>query len=314
MHYVINGTGDYMMKMLFVFNPNSGKAQIKNQLMKIIQVFSKAGYEVTVYPTKASQDGYQHIIDNEGKYDVIACSGGDGTLNETVAAILKYKGEKPPIGYIPSGTTNDFAASLGIPRNMVKAAINIAKGKRFSCDVGMVNCERSFNYVAAFGAFTRVSYGTPQNLKNILGHQAYVLEAVRSLSTIKPQYMRVHSDEMDVEGNFVYGMISNTDSVGGIKNITGNDVDLQDGLFEVTLIKELNNPIAVQSLAAAFISKDLSKCDWVCSWKTKSVSFESPQPVSWTLDGEFGGEHTEIEFSVKEKAVDFLIGGASVGV
>ena len=163
------------MKMLFVFNPNSGKAQIKNQLMKIIQVFSKAGYEITVYPTKAPLDGYQHILDNEGRYDVITCSGGDGTLNETVAAVLKYKGEKPPIGYIPSGTTNDFAASLGIPRNMVKAAVNIAKGKHFPCDVGIVNGERSFNYVAAFGAFTRVSYGTPQNLKNILGHQAYEL-------------------------------------------------------------------------------------------------------------------------------------------
>lgn len=300
------------MKMLFVFNPNSGKAQIKNQLMKIIQVFSKAGYEITVYPTKASLDGYQHILDNEGRYDVITCSGGDGTLNETVAAVLKYKGEKPPIGYIPSGTTNDFAASLGIPRNMTKAAVNIAKGKRFPCDVGIVNGERSFNYVAAFGAFTRVSYGTPQNLKNILGHQAYVIEAVRSLSTIKPQYMRVYSEEMNVEGNFVYGMISNTDSVGGIKNLTGNDVNLQDGLFEVTLIRELNNPIAVQSLINAFITKDLSKCDWVCTWKAKSVRFESPQPVSWTLDGEYGGEHTEIQFFVKEKAVDFLIGGVPV--
>lgn len=300
------------MKMLFVFNPNSGKVQIKNQLMKIIQVFSKAGYEITVYPTKAPLDGYQHILDNEGRYDVITCSGGDGTLNETVAAVLKYKGEKPPIGYIPSGTTNDFAASLGIPRNMVKAAVNIAKGKHFPCDVGIVNGERSFNYVAAFGAFTRVSYGTPQNLKNILGHQAYVIEAVRSLSTIKPQYMRVYSEEMNVEGNFVYGMISNTDSVGGIKNLTGNDVNLQDGLFEVTLIRELNNPIAVQSLINAFITKDLSKCDWVCTWKTSSVRFESPQPVSWTLDGEFGGEHKEIEFAVKEKAVDFLIGGVPV--
>ena len=274
------------MKMLFVFNPNSGKAQIKNQLMKIIQVFSKAGYEITVYPTKASLDGYQHILDNEGRYDVITCSGGDGTLNETVAAVLKYKGE-----------------SLGIPRNMTKAAVNIAKGKRFPCDVGIVNGERSFNYVAAFGAFTRVSYGTPQNLKNILGHQAYVIEAVRSLSTIKSQYMRVYSEEMNVEGNFVYGMISNTDSVGGIKNLTGNDVNLQDGLFEVTLIRELIN---------AFITKDLSKCDWVCTWKAKSVRFESPQPVSWTLDGEYGGEHTEIQFSVKEKAVDFLIGGVPV--
>ena len=120
------------MKMLFVFNPNSGKAQIKNQLMKIIQVFSKAGYEITVYPTKASLDGYHHILDNEGRYDVITCSGGDGTLNETVAAVLKYKGEKPPIGYIPSGTTNDFAASLGIPRNMTKAAVNIANKRCLS--------------------------------------------------------------------------------------------------------------------------------------------------------------------------------------
>ncbi|MDD6334176.1 MAG: diacylglycerol kinase family lipid kinase [Clostridia bacterium] len=300
-----------MKKMLFVFNPNSGKAQIKNQLMKIIQVFSDSGYEVTVYPTKAPMDGYQHIVDSEGRYDVIACSGGDGTLNETVAAILKYSGNKPPIGYIPSGTTNDFAASLGIPRNMVKAAAYIADGELFPCDVGMMNDQRSFNYVAAFGAFTRVSYGTPQNLKNVFGHQAYVLEAVKSLSTLKPEYMRVYSDEIETEGNFVYGMISNTNSVGGIKNLTGNDVDLQDGLFEVTLIRELNNPLAVQSLINAFLTKDLSKCDWVCTWKTKKVRFESPQPVSWTLDGEFGGEHKDISFSVKEKAVEFLIRGIS---
>lgn len=154
-----------MKKIVFVLNPHSGKALIKNALLKIIQVFSEAGYDVTVYPTKAPLDGYEYLKKREGQYDVLVCSGGDGTLNEVVRAVLEYQGDKPPIGYIPSGSTNDFATSLNIPKDMVRAAQHIAAGEPVQCDIGRANGERSFNYVAAFGAFTEVSYATPQHLK-----------------------------------------------------------------------------------------------------------------------------------------------------
>lgn len=296
-----------MKKMLFVFNPNSGKAQIKNVLLKIIQIFSRAEYEVTVYPTKAPLDGYQHILDCEGAYDVIVCSGGDGTLNETVGAVLKYQGKKPPIGYIPSGTTNDFATSLNIPKNMVRAAEHIALGTPFKCDIGLADGNRSFNYVAAFGAFTEVSYATPQSLKNILGHQAYVLEAVKSLADLKPYKVKVTTDDKQIEGRFVYGMVSNTESVGGMKGITGNGIDLQDGLFEVTLVKEITNPLDFQQLASAFLTQNFEKCDMVYSFKTNNICFESDEEITWTYDGEFGGSFRKIEFQVIHEAIEFLI-------
>ena len=165
-------------------------------------------------------------------------SGGDGTLNEVVRAVLEYQGDKPPIGYIPSGSTNDFATSLNIPKDMVRAAQHIAAGEPVQCDIGRANGERSFNYVAAFGAFTEVSYATPQHLKNLLGHQAYVLEGVKSLAALKPYKVKVTSNELQVEDSFVYGMVSNTESVGGMRGLAGTGVDLQDGLFEVTLIKD----------------------------------------------------------------------------
>lgn len=295
-----------MKKLLFVFNPNSGKAQIKNALLKIIQIFSTAGFEVTVYPTKAPMDGYEKIAESEGRFDVVVCSGGDGTLNEAVGALMKYK-RRVPLGYIPSGTTNDFARSLKIPRDFVKAAEYIANGSPFACDIGMMNGTRNFNYVAAFGAFTAVSYETPQNLKNMLGHQAYVLEAVKSLSELKPYRMRVESDEICEEDTFIYGMVSNTMSVGGVKGIVGNGVDLQDGLFEVTLVKELCNPMDLQNLVNAYIFQNPYKSDRLITFQTRHISFESDEMVSWTLDGEFGGNHKKVIFDVKEGAVDFLV-------
>lgn len=296
-----------MKKMIFVFNPNSGKALIKNTLMKIIQIFSEAQYDVTVYPTKAPLDGYEYLKTCEGKYDVVVCSGGDGTLNEVVGAVLEYSGEKPPIGYIPSGSTNDFATSLGIPKDMARAAAHIADGVPFKCDIGMMNGERSFNYVAAFGAFTEVSYATPQYLKNLLGHQAYVLEGVKSLAALKPYRVKVISDELSAEDSFVYGMVSNTESVGGVKGLSGSEVDLCDGLFEVTLVKEIKNPIDMQQLVTAFISHNFEKCDMLYSFKTSKIRFESEEPIKWTLDGEYGGEHCEMELEVMKEAVEFIV-------
>lgn len=296
-----------MKKILFVFNPNSGKAQIKNNLLKILQIFSGNDYEVEVYPTKAVKDGYNHIAAKEGQYDILVCSGGDGTLNEAVGAIMSYKGKKPQIGYIPSGTTNDFATSLNIPKNMVEAAEHIVYGKPQTCDIGIVNNERYFNYVAAFGAFTEVSYATPQSLKNLLGHQAYVLEGVKSLVDLKPYSVSIKADDIETKGRFIYGMVSNTESVGGMKGLAGSGIDLQDGLFEVTLIKELRTPSDLQQLVTAFVTQNFEQCEVICSYKAKHVEMQFDKEADWTLDGEYGGKHEHIEFDVMHNAVEFIV-------
>ena len=296
-----------MKKLLFVFNPHSGKGQIKNHLLGIVKLFSEADYEVTVYPTKAEMDGYRHILENIGRYDMLVCSGGDGTLNETVNAVLESGRTDIAIGYIPSGTTNDFATSLGIPKDMTAAAEHIVSGEPLACDVGIINRERYFNYVAAFGAFTAVSYATPQSLKNVLGHQAYLLEAVKSLTTLKPYNITLKADNSYAKGKYVYGMISNTKSVGGIKGLAGNYVDLQDGLFEVTLIKQIKTPAEIQQLMTAFLTQNYQECDMILSIKAKHIEIESDELVSWTLDGEFGGEYKKTAFDVLGSAVRFII-------
>lgn len=304
-----------MKKLLLVFNPNSGKGLIKNNLMQIIQILSDAEYEVTVYPTKKANDGYEKVLADGGDYDLVVCSGGDGTLNEVVGAVLRLE-NKPKIGYIPSGSTNDFAASLNIDKNMIQAAKAIANGNIYPVDIGLVytegEYERSFNYVAAFGAFTQVSYNTPQELKNILGHQAYVFSGAKELLNLKPTYMSVsgldeNGNEFEYEGNFLYGMVSNTQSVGGMKGIIGNTVDLQDGIFEVLLVKEIKTPLDAQELLAAYVTQDYDKCNMVYNLKTSHISFKSKEDVDWTFDGEYGGARREVTYKVMEAAVDFLI-------
>lgn len=295
-----------MKKMLFVFNPNSGKAQIKNVLLYILQTFSDVGYDITVYPTKATLDGFNYIKSVEGVFDVIVCSGGDGTFNETVAAVMGYFGKKPPIGYIPSGTTNDFAVSLSIPRDMKKAAQHIANGVPRKCDVGIFN-GRSFNYVAAFGAFTDVSYQTPQNMKNVLGHQAYILEAMKRLAFLKTYKMKFTYEDGVISDEFMYGMISNAKSVGGMKGLVGKSVKLNDGVFEVTLIKKPKNPLEFQQFLTGFLTQSIEDKDMVYTFKTSKLLIESETNVSWTLDGEYGGDFNKIDFNVEKEAVELIL-------
>ncbi|SEW23912.1 diacylglycerol/lipid kinase family protein [[Clostridium] fimetarium] len=295
-----------MKKMLFVINPNSGKAQIKNVLLSIIQTFSSAGYEVTVYPTKSTLDGFNHVKEAEGIYDLIVCSGGDGTFNETIAAVMGFSSEKPPIGYIPSGTTNDFAVSLSIPKDMKKAAEHIVVGIPRKCDVGVFN-GRSFNYIAAFGAFTDVAYQTSQSMKNMLGHQAYILEAVKRLAFLKSYKMKVTYEDGIITDEFMYGMISNTKSVGGMKGLVGKSVKLNDGLFEVTLIKQPKNALEFQQLLSGFITQSIIDKDMVYSFKTSTLLIESEVAITWTLDGEFGGENDRVEFNVAKDGIELIL-------
>ena len=294
-----------MKKMLFVYNPNSGKMQINDNLSEIIQIFSAADYEVTVYPTKAQMDGYDKIKNSDGVYDLIVCSGGDGTLNETVAAVMEYKEAKPFIGYIPSGTTNDFARSLGVSNNMIQAARDIVEGEAKGCDIGMFN-GRYYNYVAAFGAFTEVSYATPQEYKNVLGHQAYLLEGLKSIPFIKPSHLIVEFDGETVEGDFIYGMVTNTMSVGGFKNIAGRNVKLDDGLFECTFIRKFEAISDFNKLLTAILNKDVKNPNYF-HVKTNHIVIHCDEEIPWVLDGEFGGNHKDVEINIIGNAVNILV-------
>lgn len=293
-----------MKRLLFVFNPFSGKAQIKNQLFDIVDVMVKAGYDVTVYPTQAPEDAVEKVRTEACNYDLIVCSGGDGTLDEVVTGIMD-SGEKKPLGYIPAGSTNDFAMSLGIPKDMVTAAETAVSGKRFLCDIGSFN-EDYFVYVAAFGLFTEVSYKTSQEWKNVLGHAAYILEGVKSLYDIPSFRMQVEYNGMMIEGEFIYGMISNSTSVGGFKGMTGKDVCLDDGVFEVMLIKRPKNPKELNEIIASLINL-VDNTDMVYSFKTDEIKICSEEEVPWTRDGEFGGNHGDVVIKNLNRAVEIIV-------
>lgn len=290
--------------MLFIYNPRAGKAQIKNNLLDIIDIFVKAGYEVTAYPTQYAGDAVRAVKDRREGYDIVVCSGGDGTLDEVVNGMMQCE-EKLPIGYVPAGSTNDFANSLGIPHRMKKAAEVVVNGENFICDIGSFNQE-SFVYIAAFGIFTNVSYETKQDVKNILGHTAYLIEGVKSLSSIKSYRMKVTYDDVCLEEDFLFGMITNSNSVGGFKGITGKNVELNDGLFEVMLIRKPTNPLELNNIVAALVDKNIHS-EAIHCFKTSHITIESDMPVAWTLDGEFGGEHQRAVVENRHQALEIRI-------
>lgn len=273
-------------KMLFIYNPHAGKAQIRSNLLDLIDVFTKAGYEVTAYPTQEQGDAVKATVERADDYELVACSGGDGTLDEVVTGMMQSE-QRIPIGYVPAGTTNDFARSLGISSNMMKAARTIVEGTPFPCDVGSFN-DDSFVYIAAFGLFTDVSYATDQAVKNVLGHMAYLLEGAKRIGEIPSYHLAYTHDSVTVEGDYMYGMITNSLSVGGFRNITGRHVHLDDGLFEVTLIKRPANLIELNSILTSLVGRKIHT-DYMDCFKTSELYMETEDAVPWTLDGEFGG-------------------------
>ena len=294
-------------KMLFIYNPRAGKSQIRSNLLDMIDIFVKAGYEVTAYPTQAQGDGIRAVTERQiGYYDMIACSGGDGTLDEVVTGMMQCE-KRLPIGYVPAGTTNDFAGSLGIPRSMEKAARVIVDGRSFRCDVGGFN-ENIFVYIAAFGLFTDVSYETRQDMKNVLGHMAYVLEGMRKLSKVKSYALKVTSGDKVIKGDFIFGMITNSLSVGGFKKITGDNVKLDDGVFEVTLIKRPGNPVELNTIMAALLNRNIDT-DLMECFTASELQIESAEEIAWTLDGEFGGRHSRAEIRNYKQALEIRVPG-----
>ena len=228
-----------MKKMLFIVNPKAGRTTLKNCLIDVIDIFCKKDYEVRIYLTQGVGDAARVVKEEGENYDVIVCAGGDGTLGNTVTGFMEC-GLNRPLGYIPCGSTNDYARSLEIPKEAIEAAEQLVAAAPFSVDVGELN-KNYFVYVAAFGIFSDTSYATPQNMKNILGHAAYVLQGMKSLVNVPTYNLKIEFNNQTYTGEFMFGMISNSVSVGGYKSLTSHGVEFDDGLFEGVLIRKIQN-------------------------------------------------------------------------
>lgn len=295
-------------KLLFVYNPKAGKAQIKNKLADILDIFARAGYETTVVPTQKRGDAMEAVAQRDKAYELLVCSGGDGTLDEAVTGMIR-SGFSTPIGYIPAGSTNDFGGSLSLPKKMLQAAEVAVEGTNFPCDIGSFAHDEEedvFVYIAAFGIFTDVSYETAQDVKNVLGHMAYLLEGMKRLPSIRSYHVKASWEGNEVEDDFILGMVTNSTSVGGFKNITGKNVKMDDGVFEVTLIRNPKNPVELNNIIMSLLNRDMD-AGAMRYFRTAELTLESEEPLAWTLDGENGGTHTKVTIRNVCKGIDIRV-------
>lgn len=291
-----------MKKLLFIYNPHAGKAKMAAHLHEIIDVFQHSDYLVTVYATAGPRDAIQVARELAKDYDHVVCAGGDGTLSEVITGLMAG-GYQGALGYLPAGSTNDFSRTLGLPLTEREAAEVAVTGRQTPCDIGGFN-ERKFVYVAAFGLFTAVSYETPQEFKNIFGHMAYVLEGIRSLAEITPYHLKIQWDEGEIEGDFLYGAISNSTSVGGFRGMLSDQVILDDGLFEVMLVKRPTSLPQLNSIVTALVKNQPD--DNVLAFQTGELLIQSTDEIPWTLDGENGGRHCVVQVRNHRNAVRMM--------
>lgn len=292
-------------RLLLIANPCSGKAKMKTQLMSVVEIFSAADYEVTVYPTKCRGDGTHRASKiAQDEYDLVVACGGDGTLNEVITGIMESN-VKVPIGYIPSGTLNEWSSGLGIARNIVDAAKDIVNGKETLLDIGKFG-DKYFSYTASFGAFTSASYSAAQDVKNVLGQAAYFFEGIKSIGNIKPIHLKFKTEDREIEGDFLFGAISNSMSVGGIVKFDESVVKLNDGYFEVLLIKNPDNVLKLQPLIDGILRHELDRYGMEF-FHAKEITVTQGEDVSWTLDGEFCQGEEEIKITNINNAVKFIL-------
>lgn len=292
-------------KVLLIINPMAGKKKSQPATFEIVEKFSHIGYDFTVKTTTCPGDA-TNIVKKFGEgFDLVVCCGGDGTLNETINGVMALP-SRLPVGYIPTGSTNDLAATLGIPPNIRKATQIILSRSANMLDPGLFNT-RYFCYVASFGVGTEISYTTSQTMKNILGHSAYllngfVIKLAHLLRNIKPVHLRVDYDDGIIEDDFFFGAISNASCVAGLFKYDEGDVRLDDGIFEMILVR------LVSGAADAFemlrkIQKREYDGDRLLYLKTRRAVITGEQAVPWTLDGEYGGEHDTVNFEVVPRAI-----------
>lgn len=281
-----------MKKMLFVMNPFAGTRKANRVLAETIAIFNRAGYDVMTYMSAGPGDCITAVEQKAEGMDLVVCAGGDGTFNETVTGLLRA-GLDIPVGYIPAGSTNDFATSLKLPTNILDAARNIVEGEPVLYDIGSF-CDRYFTYVASFGAFTRTSYSTPQSVKNALGHTAYLLNGLQELSQIRKFHLRFELDEGEIiEDDFIFGAISNSTSMGGILTLDPKQVDMQDGKFELFLVRAPKDVLELSECAIA-LTEQKYNCKVITFRSASRIKITAPADMNWTLDGEMEPGHDEI--------------------
>lgn len=280
-----------MQTMLFIVNPNAGQQRIKRHLSEIIAIFNQAGYQVQTHITSAPGEATRVVQSRAADVDLVVCAGGDGTFNETITGIL-LSGAQVPIGYIPCGSTNDFAASLHLPTNLFQAARRIVTGTPTLFDAGQFG-DRYFSYVASFGAFTRTSYATPQNIKHALGHYAYLLSGIQELSQIRKEHIRLEADGQIVEDDFIFGAISNSLSVGGILTLDPQQVDMGDGKFEIMLVRAPRS-LAELSECIQSVQNQKYNCSMITFFSARQVEITADPNMNWTLDGEKEQGHDHV--------------------
>lgn len=292
-----------MKNLLLIINPIAGTKKSVKNLTEIISVFNRAGFDVHTYITAGKGDAKKAAEEMAKSSDVIVCCGGDGTLNETISGIIDG-GFKVPIGYIPSGSTNDFAASLKLENDIIKAAERIVKGNKVSIDIGKFG-DRYFTYIASFGAFTKASYSTPQNVKNTLGHMAYILEGIQELSNIRKFFVSAEIDGKKLEDEFIFGAVCNSTSVGGILTLDAKLVDMSDGKFEVILIKQPKDLVELHECAVS-LTKQNYDCNMITLLSAQNVKVTTEEKLNWSLDGEKAENVKEIEIEILHNRIEFI--------
>lgn len=273
-------------RVLLMVNPMAGRQKIRNELLYVVDTLTKAGYETIIYTTQGKDATRDLLAEKDSQFDRVICCGGDGTFNEILSATMHWD-KRPILGYIPAGTTNDFAAGLKLPSDIREAAVNIVRGTPHTVDAGLFNTSY-FSYVASFGAFTETSYSTPQNFKNALGHLAYILEGIKEIPAFTPYTVCVEADGQIYKDSYIFGAVSNARSVGGILKISDSLVDLNDGVFEVMMIKMPKTLMDLSAIVTSLTSLNPLKYDpsMFLFLQTKELKITFEQEMVWSLDGE----------------------------
>lgn len=292
------------LSMLLIRNPLAGSHRAQNKFIKAAALIFKSEYKTYLYSTQYPGDAARIVAETGMNYDVVVCFGGDGTLNEVINGAMQLK-KRPVLGYIPAGTTNDFAAGLGLSKNIAEAARDVLEGEAVPLDVGCFNNNRFFSYVASFGSFTKASYSAPQDLKNVLGYPAYLLEGIKNIGDVRPYRTKIITRDMETEDEFLFGGISNSTSMGGILKLSDDEVDLSDGLFEAMFIKKPKTIVHLQKLLHGVATRNYDT-DQIIRLKTDNIRIECDSAVAWTVDGEFGGIYAETEIRNCHHAVKII--------
>ena len=293
-----------LKRLLLLVNPNAGTRQARRFLPEMISVFNRAGWLSSVYITEKRGDAVDFTRACAGDADLVVACGGDGTLNEVITG-LQLSGHKTPLGYIPCGSTNDFASGLGLPTAPLTACEAIVSGRPRTLDVGLFAPDRYFSYTASFGAFTSVSWSTPQNVKNVLGHAAYILEGIRSLADIRPIHMRITADGQLFEEDYIFGAVCNSTSLGGVLKLEENVVDMNDGRFEALLIPFPADLLVLNRILNALRTHHYED-ESLQFLRASSFLFEGSQDTTWTLDGEAAEGSAQVSIKNIHNAIQLI--------